>query len=67
LSESLFRAGGLIAAAIPALPTSYLLLRADQQIFGMSSTFLGGLVAVIGLTCVLIGAISLFRSRYLGS
>lgn len=65
MSEPGFKARRLVLAAIPTLPTSYLLLRSDQQLFGLSSNFLAGFVAFIGLASVFIGAVRLLRDHNL--
>lgn len=57
------RAKQLVAAGLPAILTSHLLFRADQDLFGASSNFWGGFVLVVGVASCLAGLARVLRSR----
>ena len=58
------RAGRLIVAGLPALLTSYLLFRADQDPFGVPSDFLAGFLLVTGVAFFIVGLAVTVRSYH---
>ena len=55
--------GNLMGIGFPAFLTSMLLFRADQNLFGMPSDFLAGLLLIVGVVSFRTGLAVAARSR----